>query len=160
MDYIPIEIWQQVLFQSTFLDQIRLRQVCVIFHNRLEIHDFYNIDRKYLHRLNDSILSNYSFIRSLNSHNNLKITNINYMTQLVELDASGGYCGITDQGISQLNLIKLNVSYNQKITNINHMTKLVELTACGRNCGINNVDLCMANPLKLDVSYNHKITNI
>ena len=75
MNYIPIEIWQKILFRSTFLQQIRLRQICKRFYEQLEIHDFGNID-KYSSLLTDQILTNYSFVKYLDISNNKNITNL------------------------------------------------------------------------------------
>ena len=42
----------------------------------------------------------------LNAYGNTKITNINHMTRMRKLNA-GGLCGITDEGIKDLKLVKL-----------------------------------------------------
>jgi hypothetical protein len=104
--------------------------------NKLEIYDFYNIEEGYLIRLNNKILLNYPFIKYLNASNNKKITNIDHMNNLIELDA-GWDCGITNKGLQKINLIILNANNNNKITNVNHMDKLIELDA-GWNCGIDD----------------------
>jgi hypothetical protein len=58
----------------------------------------------------------------LNVFCNKKITNINHMNKLINLDASGFCYAISDIGIKSLNKIrKLNVKNNKKVTNINHM---------------------------------------
>src|SRR5882724_12533361 len=103
---LPLEVWQDILLLSDFLSQIRLRQVCKRFL-QLEIHDFYSIDSKYTKKLSDTILENYPFIRSLNVHDNLNVTNLNYMTKLQILVVSGPNCVIADEGIKNLNLIEL-----------------------------------------------------
>lgn len=60
-NHLPSEIFQEVLLYSHFITQIRLRQLNK-FVNRLEIHDFYNIDIKffpnndgYIEAINDFI---------------------------------------------------------------------------------------------------------
>jgi hypothetical protein len=45
------------------------------------------------------------------------------MTNLTTLNAEGN-CGIDDNGIKNLNLIKLFASANRKITDVTHMTNL------------------------------------
>ena len=57
-----------------FLSKIRFRCTSKYTH-LLEIHDFYDIEIKYLYLLNDKILLNYPFIKYLNAFNNLKISN-------------------------------------------------------------------------------------
>ena len=80
------------------------------------------------------------------------------MTNLVKLNASWN-CGLNDDGISQLNLVKLNVLGNPKITNINYMTNLVKLNAAW-NCGLTDEGICKLNLVKLDVYGNPKISCI
>ncbi len=102
---LPFEIWQEIILNCEFLTAIRLRQLNKWFY-KLEIHDFYNIDWKYLNKLSDDILKAYPFIQKLNaSWNNM----------------------ISDDGIKQLNLIKLYASSNSKIRDVNHITNLTEL---------------------------------
>jgi hypothetical protein len=74
------------------------------YTNLLEIYDFCNIDNKYLRLLNDKILLNYPFIRYLNACNNPKITNINFMDKLIELNACGE-SEIDDYGIKNLKIL-------------------------------------------------------
>jgi hypothetical protein len=51
----------------------------------------------------------------LNANNNPNITNINYINNLKELYACGKLCGIGNNGIKNLNLIKLESTNNNKI---------------------------------------------
>jgi hypothetical protein len=105
-----------IIFGSLdFLSKIRFRCISK-YMNSLEIYDFKNIDKKYLLLLTDKILFNYHFVKYLNANNNKKITNVNHMEKLIELDASGKYSGINDNGIKNItSLIKLNVKNNKKI---------------------------------------------
>ena len=50
------------------------------------------------------------------------------MKSLKELDA-GGKCGIDQNGIKRLNLIKLNIDDNDKIKDVNFMNSLKKLYA-------------------------------
>jgi hypothetical protein len=108
---------------------------------KLEIHDFYNIDKKYLRLLNDKILLNYPFIKYLNASANKEITNLNHIyNSLIKSNASYS-SGINDNSIKKINLEILYVQNNPKITNLNHMEKtLIELNAsqymheCGIRC--------------------------
>lgn len=168
MEQIPIEIWQIISESTPFLEQIRLRQVNKYFYEKLEIHDFYNIDDKYLSELSDPILINYPFIKYLNAHCNIKITTVNHMFKLEKLKAScnvcacdlhNSYCGITDEGLNLINLISLNACDNTKIMNINHMTKLKKLNA-SRNCGISNNGFRKLHLRELNAFDNYKITII
>ena len=161
MDWIslPIEIWQEILFISPFLCQIRLRQVSKIFYCRLEIHDFYDINDCYLERLTDQVLINYHFIKYLNVCNNSHVSNLNHLTKLIKLNVGDYYCGVNDQGIIQVNPIELHVNNNPKITSINHMNRLAILNAYG-NSGLTDQGINALNLIELDVENNQQITNI
>ncbi len=156
---ILIENWQQILSDCEFLGQIRLRLVCKQFYNRLEIHNFFYIDSKYLNILDDKIISNYSFIMQLNASFNQKITNLSHLTKLRKLDASGTKSTINQDSITTLNLIELNVDFNKNIKNLNHMTSLQKLKA-SCNSGIDDNGIKKLNLVELDASSNNKITNI
>jgi len=69
----------------------------------------------------------------LNANKNEKITNVNHMKHLKELNASDD-CGIGNEGIKDCDLVILNAN-NKKITNVNHMKNLKELYAY-YDCGI------------------------
>jgi hypothetical protein len=79
------------------------------------------------------------------------------MTNLQILSVEGN-CGINDEGIKNLNLIKLNANCNSIITNINHMTNLQILQAC--DCGINNEGIKNLNLIELYAYGNNNITHI
>jgi hypothetical protein len=47
-----------------FYFQLKIKFRCISkYMHKLEIHDFYNIDKKYLNLLDDRILLNYLFIK-------------------------------------------------------------------------------------------------
>jgi hypothetical protein len=97
---------------------------------RLFMNNYSGIDQKGIENL--------TTLRILNAKGNNKITNVNHMIKLEELNASG-YCGIDQNGIHQLtNLRILVASNNRKITNVNHMVKLEELEVYG-DCGIDEI---------------------
>src|SRR5439155_22599640 len=75
-------------------------------------------------------------LQELNAGYNSEITNVNHMSKLIILDASGK-CGIDDRGIINVNLQELHAQDNPKITNVNHMSKLIKLNASGE-CGIDD----------------------
>jgi len=133
---VPIELYRLILEYADFLTQIRLRCVCKLFHQRLEIHDFYSIDEKYSKCLSDEILYTYPFITKLNAGYNMKITDVNHLTKLEVLNAVGQFCGIDNAGITNLDLRELNIDCNQKITKINHMTNLNTLVIRSHSCAI------------------------
>ena len=80
-------MWDLIFNKLDFLSKIKFRQINSYSMN-LNIYDFKNINKKYLQKLNDDVLINYSFIKYLNARNNKKITNINHMSNLKILDAS------------------------------------------------------------------------
>ncbi len=153
---LPFEIWQEIILYCEFLTAIRLRQLNKWFY-KLEIHDFYNIDWKYLNKLSDEILKAYPFIRKLNAYYNEKIKDVNHMTNLKVLNADYD-CGISDDGIKQLNLIELSASGNSKIKDVNHLTNLKVLNAGGYYCGISNDGIKQLNLIELFSYGNKKIT--
>lgn len=154
---IPIEIYQLILSHSIFLSQIRLRCMCKLFHEKLEVHDFTNCD--YTKLLTDDILRNYSSIRKLYATDNTKITNVNYMCQLKILYA-GGNCGIDNEGIASVTGLEvLCANFNPKITNVNHLKRLKILYAT-YVCGIDDNGIANINLERLYASANSKITNV
>lgn len=158
MNYFPIDILQDYVFSRLdFLSQIRFRQVCSNFH-QMEIRDLWHIDFKYEKRLSDDILMNYQSIISLSAFSNYKITNLNHMNRLKELNASYD-CGISDNSIKDINLFVLDADQNPKITNVNHMTNLETLYACG-DSGIGDDGIENINLVTLFALNNPKITNV
>src|SRR5690606_8268728 len=99
-----------------------------LFVCRLNRETYEKIKIHYLNELSKKITDNilgqkkYYHLISLNLSNNSQITNVNHMTNLKILHASGGDCGIDNKGIGKLNLIELHANGNIKITNVNHMT--------------------------------------
>lgn len=180
MNNFSIDVLQHCIINKLdFRSMIRFRQVCKWFH-RLEIHDFYHIDKKYLMRLSDEILKNYPFIELLNAYNNDKILDVNHLTRLIKLNASndriyiretGGYyecrpnyyhsenCKISDASIKNLNLVELIACGNSLITDVNRMTNLRKLYA-SYNCGIDDDGIKDTNLTELCIMYNRKITNV
>src|SRR5271170_3073664 len=89
-----------------FIDILHHKIVCKRF-TFIKIKDLYNINSKYLHRLNNYILKQYVDVIELNASHNPKITSLNHMTKLRKLNI-GADCGVGNQGISDLNLEQLN----------------------------------------------------
>ena len=147
---LPIEIWQLILSHSKFLIQIRLRCVCKLFHEKLEVYKFSDS------KLTDDILRNYPFIKELNANYNPRITTVNHMSRL-EILYAGGNCDIDDIGIQNANLKELDASDNPRITTVNHMSRLEILNAMG-TCGIDDIGIQNANLKELRADYNQKIT--
>ena len=73
----------------------------------------------YSSEINDQGIKNLNLI-TLNARNNSLITNVNHMTNLRNLNASGDKCGINEQGIKDLYLIELHTFGNKKIQNVYH----------------------------------------
>ena len=64
-----------------FYDKHTLRRIDK-YMNKLKITDMYNIDKKYLKKLDDYILINYDFIVKLNAYDNIKISNVNHLKKI------------------------------------------------------------------------------
>ena len=157
---LPIEIHQLILEHVDFPTQIRFRCVCRIFHAKLAVKDFLHIDKQYLKLLSDDILRSYPFVEKLDASDNPKITNINYLTKLKELNARD-LCGIDDQGLRfATNLTMLTTSSNPNITNLNHMTKLIGLNAIGSSCGVGDAGISDLNLIGLSTTNNPQITSV
>ena len=79
-----------------------------------------NIDDKYLRLLQNNILEQhkFQFVIKLDASSNSKITNVSSMKNLKELDAGGDSCGINQEGIEGLDLVKLDAWNNSKITSL------------------------------------------
>ena len=160
---IPIEIYQLILGYSDFPSKIRVRCANKYLYAKLEICDFYHIDRKYRRILTNDILRTYPFITKLDADSNVNITNVNHLTRLEILRACGAYgaCGIDDQGISNLKLKKLYCTDNPRITNVNFMSSSLKKLDAGGTSGINDSSISKLDLLVfLDATYNSKITNI
>ena len=178
---LPIELYQLILSKSDFLTQIRLCQANTEFQAKLEIHDFMNIGCKYYKRLTNDILQLHPFITKLDTRFNTKITNIESMMRLVELNIwdhkeitnlncltrleklwVGGLCGVNDEGIINLtNLKKITAYGNPRITNLNHMTQLEYLNVGDACCGIGDAGIYNLTSLtELNASSNKRITNV
>lgn len=153
--HLPIELWQYILDLSDFKSRIVLRLTCKLLHEQLKIYDFTDCHCK--HKLTDEILKSYPFIRKLDASHNYNITNVNHLIHLKVLYAYGS-CGIDDNGIKKLDLIKFDAYDNHKITDVGHLTNLRKLDA-GSTCGINDNNIKKLNLTKLYANNNSKITN-
>ena len=127
-EYICLDIWQIIFEHCDFLSKVRLTQICKLFHDNLQIIDFWYIEDKFKNKLTDDILKNYKYIIKLDTQNNIKINDVSWMSYLQELDSSYN-CGIDQNGIKNLNLIKLNAHDNTKIKDVSWMSNLEELNA-------------------------------
>ena len=130
---LPLVLYDLIHEYLDFIDKLHHKTTCK-YLKLIKIMDLYNIDNKYLKKLNDQILKSYIYVTQLNASFNPNITSLNHMTKLKKLDICGE-CGVGDNGISNLNLEELHASYNPKITSLNHMTKLKKLDIWG-DCGI------------------------
>ena len=84
----------------------------------------------------------------MNASCNYGITDINFLTKLKILNASG-FCGINNDGIKFLNLEEFYVGGNSKITDVSYMTKLKILDVSG----------FFLNLEELNAGYNKNITD-
>src|SRR5947209_6399371 len=98
LNYIPFDIWNCITTYLEFIDIIKLIQTNKLFYNNISVIDFYNINIKYLNKLTDDILKNHKKIQYLYVKNNIKIKDINWMTNLKKLNANGSKCGLDQNG--------------------------------------------------------------
>jgi hypothetical protein len=99
-------------------------------------------------------------LTELSIQDNGKITNINTLSHLTKLNASGE-CALSDEGFSKLvNLKYLDVGINTNIKNLNSLTLLETLIASGENGIENNSISNLTNLITLDLSGNSSITDL
>src|SRR5437899_889415 len=122
---LPIEMYQEILERSGFINQIRLTQVNKYLHINLKIYDFYNIEWKYmrLHTLNAAFNQSitdegilHMKLHTLIAENNKKITDDGIKCMNLRILNASCNSKITDEGIKYMKLHTLNASYNPKIT--------------------------------------------
>jgi hypothetical protein len=128
---------------------------------KLKITDLFNIDIKYLNKLDDKILKNYLDVDKLYASNNSKITKINKMKKIQILHADGS-CGLSHFGFSNcVNIKVLHVTNNKKIKNINFLTNLTELHAQSSNGGLLYKGFKNCRKLEiLNIRYNNNISTL
>ena len=68
------DILEIICDKLDFLSQIRFRQLDSFVYENIQMTNFYDIDRKYLKRLNDDILLMYPYILSLDASYSKNIT--------------------------------------------------------------------------------------
>jgi hypothetical protein len=158
--YLPLDIFTHILNFCDFKIQVYLTSTNNFLRNNLKITNLYNIEKKYLRLLTDEILNQKIFnqVEALDAAYNKKITNVSMVRSLKKLNAEGN-CGIDQNGINGLDLVKLKASYNKKITNVSMISSLKILHACG-NCGIDQNGINGLDLVELDASHNKKITNV
>jgi hypothetical protein len=91
------------------------------------------------------------------THDNSTTTDVSWMTNLKVLNA-GGSCGITQTGITGLNLVQLYAHDNSTITDVSWMTNLKVLNA-GGYCGITQTGIVGLNSVKVYALNNSKISS-
>ncbi len=132
-------IYNLIYTYLDFKNQLKFINICKKFNKYKILSLKYNT-----FGLTDEILKHniYLQLKILNTSGNEKITNLNHLTSLEELDITcyydyGGYnlieSGVGDFGISEIkhNLKKLNACLNNKITNLTNMYLLEELNISG-----------------------------
>ena len=100
---LPLEIWQKIHDKLDFKSKCLMSLSCGLFRNGLMIIDLFDIDEKYLKRLNDKVLKYPMFKKA-------RRLNAKYF---ISWDSK-----ITQKGISELDLIELNAWSNSKITSV------------------------------------------
>ena len=160
MNNLFLDIWKIIFNFLDFKSKIRLISTCRYSRQNLYITDLYNINKKYLYKLNTPILQYYIFrnVIWLNASFNNNITNISFMKNLKKLNLHG-YNNINQDGIMGLDLIELYVDNHDKIKDVSFMKNLKILHASG-NCGIDQNGIIGLDLIELDISYNYKIKDI
>jgi len=116
---IPTDIIKEISKYLNIQTLIKLSQVSKLFKSGVKIINFTKIDSETI-KMTDEILQLpiLNDLQSLYAHNNKLITDQGIKNlKLIKLNASENP-NITDQGIKNLKLIKLDSSHNSNITNI------------------------------------------
>ena len=156
MIYLNNDVCQIIFNFMQFKQKIQFRKVCNRFR---KFHIFELLEDNFSRKVSQKILERdeYKFIHRLNIRFNKNNFDLNFLSQLKELNISDTQ--ITDLNIKKLNLERLNVSACPNITNIKHMTKLKILYANSFS-GINDSSLVSFNLEELCVTGNKSITNV
>jgi hypothetical protein len=154
MDKIDYYCHDNILNILELKDQISYLSTCHIVYYNL------SIEKLSIHKQNQNFITNYIFrnVILLDVSNNNKITNVSFMKKLKILYADGT-CGIDQNDIKGLDLIKLNANNNNKIKNVSFMKNLKNLHA-SFDCGIDQHGINGLNLFKLTASDNNNITNV
>ncbi len=106
------------------------------------------------------ILNKCTNIVKLNINGNTKITDVNNLQKLEELDISCG-CDVNQKGILNLKYVKkLNACNNVNINDVNHLQQLEELNVSS-DCGVGQKGISNLKHIKiLDAHMNNKIYNV
>ena len=153
-----INLWFDIFNLLDLKSQLSLLFTCGSFKNNLSIIDLCDIDAKYLKVLTNDILrfDIFKYVTKLKA-NNMKITNVSFMTNLKKLVVLSS-SGIDQNAINGLDLVELDACNIEKITNVSFMTNLKKLNAWG-NCGIDQYDINGLDLVELNAGYNNKITD-
>ena len=155
MDYFSL--WHDVFTLLDFRSQLSFTLSKRIIHDSFFITDLYNINDKYIKKIDEDILQKIFYRASLLKVND-RIRNVSFMRNLKVLHAFG-HCGIDQEGIVGLDLVKLNAGNNTKIKNVSYMRNLKVLHAFG-HCGINQEGIAGLDLVELYAGYNTKINNV
>ena len=170
MDIFNISIYglQKIFNFCDFKSQLYLSSCCKFLNNNLLIADLYNINDNIRSLLNDKILkqTKYKHVTKLYASCNKKIKDVKFQfwnlvsqmaSTLKNLNA-GGYCGIDQNGIKYLHLIKL--YGNEKIKDVSQMASTLKILYAGVNCGIDQNGIKDLHLTKLNASNNEKIKDV
>lgn len=105
----------------------------------------------------------FSRLKKLNCCGCTDITSVNHLSETLEvLDCSGSQCGVNQNGISQLNKLKiLFCGQNYKINNVKESCNTLTELHCGWECGINQTGINQLHKLKkLYCNGNTKIIDV
>ena len=157
MENLPAEILQYICDFLDAMSQIIFRTINRLNYSVIRITDLYHIPEKYRRRLNDNILRKYQYVKYL--YSSRKITDISYLTNLVELNAPLGTLIGDAQTLLLQKLEKLVAKSNEHFIDINHLQNL-KILNISDNCMITNIGIqnC-TNLIKLNINHTN-INNI
>jgi len=111
--------------------------------------------------VNQEGINELKLLKTFNACGNNKITNVNHLDKLEELDVSWR-CGVNQNGIKNLKLVKnLNARNNINIKDVNYLEKIEELNISGETCGVDQEGIKDLKLVKnLNAYNNNKIKDV
>lgn len=157
-----IDILQIIINYSHIRDQIKCMTIDTHLYQNINIYSLkHNVDLN----LSQNVIEQRKFrkLKKLSCGMNKKIYDVNHLADTLKILKCPGYCGIDQNGISQLKCLEiLHCMYNYKIYDVNHLENtLKELFCNGGCCGIDQSGISKLRHLRI-IKYEHnkKINNI
>ena len=150
-----LDIVQTIINYGKLENQIKLSQINKHMYGSLYVLSVWS------DKVNQQIIEKriFSKLKKLKCGGNKKIRNVNHLKNTLKILHCQEYCGIDQNGISELQFIEhLDCNFNSKINNVNHLKNTLKVLKCGGNsCGVNQDGISELEYVEeLDCSNNDK----